>query len=123
MKSIKKVTSLLCLLLIGVMFAFTGLTSVNAAPQSTTISHSGASPKYISDEDFYFLKVSDGTVVYCYDGSEVRWPDAGTNYTLSSRASAGVQYILEHGYPNNSITGTDEVDQYITQAAIWWFRA
>ena len=118
MKRFRKTFSLLCVLLMSIAFIFTG--TVSAAPKTATIAHTGASPKYIGNVDIYNLKFNDGTVVYCYDGSDVTWPPAGVSYTRSKAASAGVRYILEHGSSSHQ---NSQVASYITQGAIWWFRA
>lgn len=118
MKNLRKITSLLCMLLMIITFAFTSTAS--AAPASATLSRTGASPKYIGSVDVYNLKFNDGTVVYCYDGADVTWPSTGANYTKKGTASAAIKYILEHGSSSHS---NSQVASYITQGAIWWYRA
>ncbi|MBR3198979.1 MAG: thioester domain-containing protein [Bacilli bacterium] len=118
MKMFKKTFSLLCVLLMSITFVFMG--TVSAASNTAKLAHTGASPKYIGNTDVYNLKFDDGTVVYCYDGADVTWPPAGVSYTRSKAASAGVRYILEHGSSSHQ---NSQVASYITQGAIWWFRA
>lgn len=123
MKNIKKITSILCLLLMAVMFSFTGFNSVNAETKSITINREGTMPAYIgSSYEWLEIKTSDGVVAYCLDSNK-SWPTNGASYTLSEEASAGIKYILTNGYPNKSITGNDQVDRFITQGAIWWYMA
>ncbi len=119
MKNMKKISNLLCLVLVAVLFVFTGISSTKAAPQTITISRTGVSPKYIDAYDFYNLKFDDDTVVYCYSGPG-NWPTDGLTYTLDGEASAAIKYILENG-PRTS--DNSQVARYVTQGAIWWYRA
>ena len=128
MKNMKKITSLLCLLLMAVVFTFSGIKLVNAAPQTTTVSRVGVIEAKIGDNtsqdtnySWAIYKTSDDVVAYCMDNTKA-WPSAeGTEMTLAGEADAGIKYILENGYPNKTITGNSEYDRYITQGAVWMY--
>ncbi len=130
MKNMKKICNLLCLLLIGITFVFTGVNPVNAAPTSTVIKQEKVSNALIGDKDdpnmnysWAFYTTSDGNVAYCIDRTK-DWPTAaGITMTRTGEADAGIKYILEHGYPYVSVGGQNdqEVDRYITQGAIWMY--
>lgn len=121
MKNIKKLSSLLCLLLLAVMFTFTG--SVNAAPKTATVNSKGAMGSLIGDTyEFNKFKIDD-KVAYCVDLGK-NWLSDGSSVTLLKEADAGVRYILENGYPYKMpYAGNADASRYITQAAVWWYLA
>ena len=123
MKNIKKLSSLFCLLLMTVMFVFTGVNSVNAAPKTATINSKGVMTSLIGDT-YEWNKVNVGdNVAYCVDLGK-NWSPDGTPVTLLKEADAGVRYILENGYPyKQPYAGDESSNRYITQAAIWWYLA
>ena len=123
MKNMKKLSSLFCLLLMAIMFTFTGFNSVNAAPKTATISSKGVMTALIGDT-YEWNKVNIGDkVAYCVDLGK-NWSPDGTPVTLLKEADAGVRYILENGYPyKQPFAGDESSNRYITQAAIWWYLA
>ena len=123
MKNMKKICSLFCLLLVAVMFAFTNLNSVNAAPKTATINSKGVMTPLIG-QIYEWNKVSVGDkVAYCVDLGK-NWAPDGTPVTLLKEADAGVRYILENGYPyKQPFDGDESSNRYITQAAVWWYLA
>ena len=69
---------------------------------------------------FVYFTTTDGDSLYCLDN--LKKPlTSGQSATLTGEADDGILYILQNGYPAKSITGNDEMDKYITQAAIWWY--
>ncbi len=126
MKKINKITNVLSTLLITLVFVFTAISSISAAPSSTVIRQDGnPSKSYIGTEgkdEYQWAKfiTSDGKIAYCMDVDK-KWPDAGTNMSLDGEANAGIKYILEHGYPNKKMIDGGEIDRFITQAAVWWY--
>lgn len=123
MKNMKKLSSLFCLLLMTVMFAFTGLNSVSAAPKTATVNSKGVMGALIGDTyEFNKFKIDD-KVAYCVDLGK-NWSPDGTPVTLLKEADAGVRYILENGYPYKyPYSGNADASRYITQAAVWWYLA
>lgn len=123
MKNMKKICSLFCLLLVAVMFAFTNLNSVNAAPKTATINSKGVMTPLIG-QIYEWNKVNVGDkVAYCVDLGK-NWSPDGTPVTLLKEADAGVRYILENGYPyKQPFDGDESSNRYITQAAVWWYLA
>ena len=117
MKGIKKYfASLLTLIAL-----FTLTPCVHAEEQGMTVKRDVVMESYIGDNNgFTGYVTTDGTIVYCMDLDK---PGAttGTAYTYSKSADAGLLYIMENGYPNKKITNRNEIDRYITQAAVWWY--
>lgn len=123
MKNFKKISSILCVLVLTLVASFIGVKSIVAAPSSTTISREGVMVSYIGENYRWAkFKTSDNKVAYCLD-MEKTWPEKSTNMSLEKEASAGIKYILENGYPKKSITGNSDVDRFITQGALWWYLA
>jgi TQXA domain-containing protein len=121
MKSMKKITNIIFTLLFAIVFTLTGLASVNAAAQSTTINREGVMVSYIGESyKWAKFRTSDGKVAYCMDVNK-KWPEKTTDMTLSKEADNGLRYILANGYPYKSINGNNDVDRFITQAAVWWY--
>ncbi|MBR3229605.1 MAG: thioester domain-containing protein [Bacilli bacterium] len=123
MKNMKKISSLFCVLLLTVMFAFAGFNSVNAAPKTATINSKGVMGSLIGNSYEWNKFKIDDKVAYCVDLGK-NWSPDGTPVTLLKEADAGVRYILENGYPYKSpYSGNADASRYITQAAIWWYLA
>ena len=121
MKNMKKLSSAFCLLLMTIMFVFTGLTSVNATPKTATVNSKGVMGSLIGDSYEWNKFKIDDKVAYCVDLGK-NWSPDGTKVTLLKEADAGVRYILENGYPYKyPYAGNDDASRYITQAAIWWY--
>ena len=122
MKNMKKLTSILCLLLLTVMFTFTGK-SVNAAPKTATINSKGVMGALIGDSYEWNKFKIDDKIAYCVDLGK-NWSPDGTKVSLVKEADAGVRYILENGYPYKyPYSGNADASRYITQAAVWWYLA
>lgn len=119
----KKLYNILCTLLLVAVLTVTGMSSVVAAPKNPTVNREGVMVSYIG-ENYKWAKfrTSDGKVAYCMD-VEKKWPEKSTNLSLVSEADNAVRYILENGYPYKSITGNNDQDRFITQAAVWWYLA
>lgn len=78
---------------------------------------------YIGDTSVVACAVKDSNqIVYAYDIIS-DWSPTGSVYQYTEQADIGLEYILNHGYPNSSITNRSEIDQYITQMAIWVYLA
>lgn len=56
--------------------------------------------------------------MYAYD-IRSDWPKTGDAYVLQGEADAGLTYLINHSYPLAIVTNRDDIDQYITQMAIW----
>ena len=123
MKNMKKLSSIFCILLMAVMFAFTGFNSVNAAPKTATVNSKGVMGSLIGNSYEWNKFKIDDKVAYCVDLGK-NWSPDGTPVTLLKEADAGVRYILENGYPyKQPYSGNADASRYITQAAIWWYLA
>ncbi len=95
--------------------------SAAEAPSSITVKRTKVMESYIGDNNgFTAYATTDGVVVYCMELIK-KGATSGTNYSFLENADAGLLYIVENGYPNKSITNRDEIDQYITQSAVWWY--
>lgn len=122
MKTLRKLSGLFLSVLIMAVFFVSGIGTIKAAPASDlTIDRDGVMVSYIG-ENYKWAKfrTSDGKVAYCMDLKK-SWPDRNISVTPSGEADNGVRYILENGYPYKSIYGNDDVDRFITQAAVWWY--
>lgn len=93
----------------------------NAKPKSTiVIQREKVMESYVGDDAGWIALSEAGTsnVVYAYDICS-DWPKSGSIYELQGEAGPGLTYLLNHSYPLSPITNRDEIDQYITQTAIW----
>lgn len=89
------------------------------APPSFTANSEKLLDGYIDNWHYGKLTNSAGGYVYCQDfHKQIPY---GVTMTLSGEAPAGIAYIIANGFPNKSITGNDDMDYYITQAAVWWY--
>ena len=117
----KKIKYVIMMVLVTTLSIF-GITSINAAssaPPSFTADSEKILDGYINDWNYAKLTSSLGGYVYCTDFH--KGIPYGVKMTLSGEAPAGLAYILSNGFPRKSITGNDDMDYYITQAAIWWY--
>ena len=94
----------------------------DGVPDTITVHRVETLPDLITNHayGFTFYATEDGIRVYSLD---LKWDATRSDQVmrLTSQYDAGLQYILEHGYPNTAITGNSDADKYITQAAIWWY--
>ena len=108
-------------LLATLLFAF-NFGIVNAAPKSITVKRAEVLSDLITNHDhgFTIFTTTDGKILYCLDNLK---PALLSGQTASDNGEAddGILYILRNGYPNKKITGNNEMDKYITQAAVWWY--
>ena len=89
------------------------------APPSFTADSEKLLDGYIDDWNYAKLTSSLGGYVYCKDFHKKIPYDI--TMTLMGEAPAGIAYIVTNGFPNKSFTGNDDMDYYITQAAVWWY--
>ncbi len=123
MKTLNKINSIFFSLLLVAVLLVTGIQGISAAPKSTTINREGVMVSYIGDNyKWARFTTADGKVAYCMDVTK-KWPEKSLSASLLGEADKGVRYILENGYPYKSIYGNKAVDQFITQAAVWWYLA
>lgn len=121
MKKIRKICNSLIALLIVSVISITLIPSISAAPKNPTINRTGVMVSYIGENNKWAkFKTSDGKTAYCMDLKK-KWPEKTTNVSLVKEADAGLTYILQNGYPYKTIKGNGEHDQFITQAAVWWY--
>ena len=74
---------------------------------------------YISGYNFYRKELKDGTYVYCASNIDTKAPAGKTLSLAYENKDMGLNYLIQNGYPNKSMTGNDKKDYYITQSAIW----
>lgn len=133
MKTTKKIYSVL----ITLISFFCNLMITDALPSSIILNNSSNTNYYCPFSSLAASHCSSyitmttktdllGNSTYCLNrGKGMPTPSNGIkSLTKGSRMnkSAGYSYILENGYPNKSITGNNQKDNYITQLAIWWYR-
>ena len=108
--------------LVAVMLFALNFDVVSAAPKSINVKRAEVLSDLVTNHDhgFTIFTTTEGQIIYCLDNLKTRL-DSGMSASLSGTADAGVQYILENGYPNKRIMDNGEADKYITQAAIWWY--
>lgn len=59
-----------------------------------------------------------------YDANTAgEWPPKEADARLVGYGDAGILHILSNGYPFASIRGNDDLDRFITQAAVWTYMA
>ena len=121
MKKMKKLFGTIFALLIVAIVSITSIATINAAPKSVSVDREGVMVSYIG-ENYKWAKfrTSDGKVAYCMDLGK-NWPERKINMSLVGEGDAGLTYILANGYPYKSIKGNDDLDRFITQAAVWWY--
>lgn len=71
---------------------------------------------------FAYKKTIDGKIPYCTEIHDGMVTSGSEIYTLTSSTAGDPRfaYIMEHGYPNVSITGDKDKDYFITGLAIWY---
>lgn len=99
-----------------------GTVSAASAPSSITVKKADRLSDLVTNYEYGFtiFSTSDGKTVYCMD-VDLKPLTNGQKATLSGNGDAGLLYLLQNGYPAKEITGNDEMDKYITQAAVWWY--
>ena len=118
----KKINKLFLTIIVAVITLFMSATAVYAAPDTIEFTTRSLSKGYIGNRDFSILNAKniDGHA-YCMDVIKLETENVTARKIASSRVNGGVVYILKNGYPNKSITGDNDKDFYITQAALWWY--
>ena len=116
------------LLLVGIILGMSVI-NVNAANVPTSVKMKSKSSlyyftekkstDYIDGYNFYRKELNDGTLAYCSSNITTHVPAGKTLKLKGEVTDKGLAYIVKNGYPNNSFTGNDLKDYYITQAAIW----
>ena len=109
------------LLVITLAFVVT-LGVANAAPQTVTVKRAQTLEDLVTNYEYGFVifTTTDGKIIYCVDPDK-KGLTTGMTATFSKDGDAGLLYLLENGYPNKQITGNNEIDMYVTQAAVWWY--
>lgn len=86
------------------------------------LSHRGAMVSYIG-ENYKWEKFDlDSRPAYIADFAGC-WPLEETDAHLVGYGDAGILNILYTGYPFTNIFGNDDLDRFITQAAVWAYMA
>ena len=114
-----KLTILAVLIAMLGIFTITGTNAASSAPTTFTANSEKLLEGYIDNWHYGKLTSSLGGYVYCRD-MNLGIP-YGVTMTLEGEAPAAIAYILSNGFPRTSITGNDDMDYYITQAALWWY--
>ena len=120
-KQLRKLLFTLVLAFVTV-FAF-GASSVSAsAPNKITVQRAQTLEDLVTNYKYGFVifTTNDGKIIYCVDPDK-KGLKTGMTATFSKDGDAGLLYLLQNGYPNKQITGNDEIDKYVTQAAVWWY--
>ena len=109
------------LLVIALAFVVT-LGVANAAPQTITVKRALTLEDLVTNYQYGFVifTTTEGKTIYCVDPDK-KGLTSGMTATFSKNGDAGLLYLLENGYPSKQITGNDEIDMYVTQAAVWWY--
>ena len=109
------------LLVITLTFVIT-LGVAQAAPQNITVKRAQTLEDLVTNYKYGFVifTTNDGQIIYCVDPDK-KGLTTGMTASFSRNGDAGLLYLLENGYPNKQITGNDESDKYVTQAAVWWY--
>lgn len=118
---LKKLCSIMLMsLIIGICLG-TPTVEALSAPMPNTFQGGKAVKftKYIGNYQYFAIFAADGTPLYCLESSKN--PPRGVTFTKTNRLDNGILYILQNGYPNKKFTGDNMQDQFITNAAIWWY--
>lgn len=112
--------SLIFMVLLSSFFIANPIINANdEAPKQIRVTEGKALPRYDASMGAIMFRLDNGSYAYCLDAGKGS-PINSTLY-LDKELDAGFAYLLENGYPNNSITGNRDKDYYITQAAIWMY--
>ena len=110
------------MLIVAIVLFLTGIINVNATAQQISIGAAPQTGDYIAGVKFLYKKTTDGKYLYCVDMNKLSARNVTANLiTNSSVTNGGMYYILKNGFPEKSITGDNDKDYYITQAAVWWY--
>ena len=116
---------LFSLIMLVSMFFIGTVSAETTAPDSFTVRFSdlhrlsGANYLPGGNLHFYYKVSTDGKVIYCMQRkSDV--VDSVEVYHLSKELDAKYAYVMEHGYPNVSMTGDNDKDYFITALTIWY---
>jgi len=124
MKKFKNAKKLFMVAFVALLVCTVSFTTVLAttAPKSITVKRAEVVSDLVTNKDhgFTIFETTDGKTIYCMDNLKKPLV-SGQVANLSGSADDGVLYILQNGYPNKKVTGNEEMDFYITQAAIWWY--
>lgn len=124
MKKFKNAKKIFMLVFVALLVCTVSFTTVLAttAPKSITVKRAEVVSDLVTNKDhgFTIFETTDGKTIYCMDNLKEALK-SGQTATLAGSADDGVLYILKNGYPNKKVTGNEEMDFYITQAAIWWY--
>ena len=115
------------LMLVIALFGFSFLNVKASAPNTITLKSKSSmyyysennGTDYISGYNFYRKELKDGTYAYCASNIDTKVPGGKTLNLASENKDMGLNYLIQNGYPNRSMTGNDKKDYYITQSAIW----
>ena len=113
----KNIVKLFVLMFCAFFFPF----SIRAVTTSIRLYTKGETKSYVAGVKVTYMMSSDDKYsFYSLDNKAVKnviiYPMDGIS------KDGGLVYILQNGYPNQSITGDKDKDYYITQTAIWWYR-
>lgn len=70
-----------------------------------------------------FKKNADGVIIYCTEIHDYSVTSGSETYTLNKELDARYAYVIEHGYPNSYIFGSDDKDYFTTGLAIWYLSS
>ncbi|MBQ9011339.1 MAG: Cys-Gln thioester bond-forming surface protein [Bacilli bacterium] len=121
MKTLKKIAA--GVISLALVIAITlGVASAATAPSSITVKRAEVLNDIITNHEhgFTIFTTSEGQYIYCMDVDKKALV-SGQVATAAGNGDAGLLYILQNGYPYKTITGNDNIDKYVTQAAVWWY--
>ena len=120
-KALKKITQIALAVMIVFVLGL-GSSLAKVAPDSISVKRAEVLSALVDNAEYGFtiFTTEDGQIIYCMDVDKTPLKQ-GQTASLSGNGDAGLLYILQNGYPVKSITGNDEADKYITQAAVWWY--
>lgn len=70
----------------------------------------------------FIAQDSSGTVYYMYCLERTKDWDVDTVVTKGQQLDSGYAYLMQHGYPEQSLTGDEWTDSYLTQVAVWLYQ-
>ena len=100
--------------------------ATTTAPESFILAKKDAvnltGSNYINGINLTYQKkiTNTGKLVFCIERGDV-FTSTQETYTRAGIADAGLTYILEHGYPNVSLTGNADEDYWLTGVAVWYY--